>query len=118
MDRSPTKGETTDVIIIGAGPVGLFSIFECGMLNLKCHVVDALSFVGGQCAALYPEKPLYDIPAWPEITGADLIAKLVQQMEPFTPVFHHDQMVTDVIRVQDVNGKPGWEVKTTKGTFM
>ena len=57
--------QKTDVAIIGAGPVGLFGIFECGMMNMKCHVIDALSEIGGQCIALYPEKPIYDIPAWP-----------------------------------------------------
>ena len=63
----------TDVVIVGAGPVGLFAVFECGMMKMNCHVVDALDFIGGQCTALYPEKPIYDIPAHPAITGADLI---------------------------------------------
>lgn len=118
MGVETQRDATTDVVIIGAGPVGLFSIFECGMLKLKCHVVDALSFVGGQCVALYPEKPLYDIPAWPEITGADLISKLSEQIKPFHPVFHLEQMVTDLTACQNVNGKPGWEIKTTTGARM
>ena len=76
-DRNGT-GETfeTDVVIIGAGPVGLFAVFECGMLNMKCHVVDVLDAAGGQCTALYPEKPIFDIPAWPEISATDLIARM------------------------------------------
>src|SRR5262245_19659605 len=78
----------TDVCIIGAGPVGLFAVFECGMLKMKCHVVDALDMTGGQCAALYPEKPIYDIPGYPAIDAADLITKLEQQAEPFHPVYH------------------------------
>lgn len=78
----------TDVLIVGAGPVGLFAIFQCGMLNLRCHVVDSLPEVGGQCTALYPEKPIYDIPAFPKIEGAALIDKLARQAKPFQPVFH------------------------------
>lgn len=83
----------TDVVIIGAGPVGLFAIFECGMNKLQCHVIDGLEMVGGQCAALYPEKPIYDIPAHPSITGAELIEKLGKQAAPFKPVFHLGQKV-------------------------
>jgi thioredoxin reductase (NADPH) len=76
----------TDVAIIGAGPVGLFAVFECGMLRMKSVVIDALEGVGGQCTALYPEKPIYDIPAHPAIAAADLIAQLETQIEPFAPV--------------------------------
>ena len=76
----------TDVAIIGAGPVGLFAVFECGMLRMKSVVIDALEGVGGQCTALYPEKPIYDIPAHPAIGAADLIAQLETQIEPFAPV--------------------------------
>lgn len=83
----------TDVVIIGAGPTGLFSIFECGMLGLKCHVVDSLDHIGGQCIALYPEKPIYDIPALPEILAADLISNLEKQAEPFKPFYHLSQQV-------------------------
>ncbi|MBU6235975.1 MAG: NAD(P)-binding protein, partial [Alphaproteobacteria bacterium] len=71
----------TDVAIIGAGPAGLFAAFQCGMLGLKCHVFDALPDIGGQCTALYPEKPIYDIPALPKITAADLIANLEAQAQ-------------------------------------
>ena len=75
--------QQTDVAIIGAGPVGLFAVFECGMLGLKCHVIDALAAPGGQCTALYPEKPIYDIPGYPMIEAAELIAQLEEQAAPF-----------------------------------
>ena len=77
----------TDVVIIGAGPVGLFAVFECGMLRMRCAVVDALDAIGGQCTALYPEKPIYDIPAHPAIDAAGLIEKLERQAAPFTPFY-------------------------------
>ena len=80
--------ERRDVAIIGAGPVGLFAVFECGMLGLRCHVLDALDRAGGQCAALYPEKPIYDIPGYPEIGAAELIDRLEEQAAPFAPAFH------------------------------
>lgn len=83
-----------DVAIIGAGPVGLFAIFECGMLRMGCHVFDALDVAGGQCSALYPEKPIYDIPGHPRILAADLVERLLEQAEPFKPVFHLGRQVT------------------------
>lgn len=86
----------TDVAIIGAGPVGLFAIFECGMMDLKCHVIDSLEMIGGQCAALYPEKPIYDIPAHPEIKAEDLITKLEAQAAPYDPVYHLNEQVMAV----------------------
>src|SRR3546814_9944169 len=67
------KSLTTDVAIVGAGPVGLFAVFECGMLKLRCHVIDTLEMIGGQCAALYPEKPIYDIPGYPRIVAQELV---------------------------------------------
>ena len=76
---------TTDVAIIGAGPAGLFAVFECGMLKMSCVLIDALGETGGQCAALYPEKPIYDIPAHPGIEASELIARLEQQIAPFAP---------------------------------
>ena len=85
---------STDVVIIGAGPCGLFAIFELGLLDIKCHVIDILDRPGGQCAELYPEKPIYDIPALPLVTGADLTARLLEQAKPFKPEFHFNQMVT------------------------
>lgn len=108
-----TTVSTTDVVIIGAGPVGLFAVFECGMLQLGCHVIDALDMIGGQCAALYPEKPIYDIPAHPQITGENLIENLRQQVEPFNPTYHLKQQVTAIIP-NDTAGK-NWTVTTSKG---
>jgi thioredoxin reductase (NADPH) len=83
----------TDVAVIGAGPVGLFAVFELGMLKLRCHVIDALGEPGGQCAALYPEKPIYDIPGFTSINGEDLIKNLVNQAAPFAPTYHLGQQV-------------------------
>jgi thioredoxin reductase (NADPH) len=77
-----------DVAIIGAGPIGLFAVFECGMLGLSCHVIDVLDMPGGQCAALYPEKPIYDIPGYPVIEAQALIARLTEQAAPFAPEYH------------------------------
>lgn len=101
----------TDVAIIGAGPVGLFAIFECGMLRLKCHVIDALDMIGGQCRALYPEKPIYDIPAYPTILAEDLIQQLEKQAAPFEPVYHLNQRV-DAIQQMD-SGR--FELTTSTG---
>ncbi len=91
----------TDVLIIGAGPVGLFQVFELGLLDIKTHVIDALPQVGGQCAELYPEKPIYDIPAYPQIGAQELIEKLLLQIAPFKPEFHLQQMVSAVERQED-----------------
>jgi len=102
----------TDVAIIGAGPVGLFAVFECGMLKMKCHVVDVLDVQGGQCAALYPEKPIYDIPGQPRIEAAELIDRLVAQAAPFDPVYHLCQRVETLARQPD--GR--WLVGTSAGT--
>lgn len=104
----------TDVAIIGAGPVGLFAIFECGMLKMKAHVVDALDEIGGQCQALYPEKPIYDIAGFPEISGEDLIKNLEVQAEPFGPVFHLGQQVEKL----DGDAKAGFRLQTSKGTVI
>ncbi|HXF90472.1 MAG TPA: NAD(P)/FAD-dependent oxidoreductase [Candidatus Nitrosotenuis sp.] len=104
----------TDVVIIGAGPVGLFTIFECGMLRLQCHVIDALDMVGGQCSALYPEKPIYDIPAHPQIAAGDLIENLKIQAAPFNPTYHLSQQVT-TIEPLDEAGK-SWRIVTSKNT--
>jgi thioredoxin reductase (NADPH) len=106
----------TDVVVIGAGPVGLFAIFECGMLKLKCHVFDALDRVGGQCAALYPEKPIYDIPAHPEISGADLSENLYRQTLPFNPTFHLGEQVQTIEQI-DTEGRH-WRITGTKKTVI
>jgi thioredoxin reductase (NADPH) len=100
----------TDVAIIGAGPVGLFAIFECGMLKMRTCVIDALEAVGGQCTALYPEKPIYDIPAYPAIDAAKLIDKLMEQAAPFNPQFHLGQQVTSLVKSDN-----GWKLRTSKG---
>lgn len=88
---------TTDCLIVGAGPCGLFQVFELGLLGLKAHVVDALPKVGGQCAELYPDKPIYDIPAYPSIGAQELIDKLLLQIKPFAPEFHLGQQVSAVV---------------------
>jgi len=102
--------QRSDIAIIGAGPVGLFSVFQCGMLKMSCQVVDALPTVGGQCAALYPEKPIHDIPAAPGLNAMELIVRLEQQIQPFKPVFHLDQQVVALERSGD-----RWRLTTAKG---
>ena len=77
----------TDIIIIGAGPCGLFAVFEAGLLKMKCHLIDSLPIAGGQCSEIYPKKPIYDIPAYPEILAEDLVENLMQQIKPFKPGF-------------------------------
>jgi thioredoxin reductase (NADPH) len=104
----------TDIVIIGAGPVGLFAVFEAGMLKMKAHVVDALDMVGGQCSALYPEKPIYDIPGYPSILAAELIEKLEAQAAPFNPTYHLGQRVESVTKGADGN----WQLTTSKGTSI
>lgn len=111
MTTTPTY--VTDVAVIGAGPAGLFSVFECGMLKLSCHVIDALDMVGGQCSALYPEKPIYDIPAHPQIAAGDLIENLQAQIKPFNPTFHLGQQVQSVQKVGD-----RWSLTTSKGVSI
>ncbi|MFH1157989.1 MAG: NAD(P)/FAD-dependent oxidoreductase [Pseudomonadota bacterium] len=97
----PEKKYLTDVTIVGAGPAGLFAAFECGTLGMKCHIVDSLEHVGGQCAALYPEKPIYDIPGHPSITAGELIERLERQARPFAPVYHLNQTVETLKRGDD-----------------
>ena len=86
------NGATTDVIIIGAGPVGLFAVFQLGLAKLKAHVVDILDRPGGQCAELYPKKPIHDIPGLPVCTGQELTGRLLEQIRPFEPTFHFSEM--------------------------
>ncbi len=101
----------TDIVVVGAGPVGLFQVFEAGMLDMRCHVVDTLDAIGGQCTALYPEKPIYDIPGYPEIEAEALIKRLNEQAAPFDPVFHLDQQVVAL------DGEVGnFTVRTSSGT--
>ncbi len=91
----------TDAVIIGAGPVGLFQVFELGLLEIKAHVIDSLPEVGGQCIELYPDKPIYDIPAIPVCTGRELVSKLLKQIEPFAPQFHLNQEVSTLEKRAD-----------------
>jgi thioredoxin reductase (NADPH) len=104
----------TDCVIIGAGPCGLFQVFELGLLGLKAHVIDALPKPGGQCTELYPDKPIYDIPAWPVIGAQELVEKLMEQVKPFHPTFHLNQQVTEV---KPLDGE-GFLVKTSAGTEL
>ena len=102
----------TDAVIVGAGPVGLFQVFELGLLEIKAHVIDSLAYPGGQCIELYPDKPIYDIPAVPVCTGQELTDNLLKQIEPFGATFHLGQEVTVVNRRDD--GR--FDVATSKGT--
>ena len=104
----------TDVIIIGAGPVGLFAVFELGLLNLRAHLVDNLDKIGGQCAELYPEKPIYDIPGRPRITGQELVDDLMEQARPFAPAFHLGQQADSLEKAED--GR--WRLTTSLGTEL
>ncbi|MGE0742722.1 MAG: NAD(P)/FAD-dependent oxidoreductase [Hyphomonadaceae bacterium] len=103
----------TDVIIVGAGPVGLFAVFELGLLDLKSHLVDVLDRPGGQCAELYPEKPIYDIPGLPVATGQELTDRLMEQIAPFKPTFHLAQMAESLERLPDKRFRLKTELGTT-----
>mgnify|MGYP001177065394 FL=1 len=102
----------TDIIIIGAGPVGLFTVFEAGLLKLKCHLIDALPIPGGQCAEIYPKKPIYDIPGYPSIQAAELIDKLMLQIKPFSPGF----TLGETAETLEKNSEGQFIVKTAQGT--
>lgn len=106
-----TPAFETDIVIIGAGPVGLFAVFEAGMLGLRCVVVDALDAPGGQCSALYPEKPIYDIPGFPQIEAQGLIDRLVEQAAPFHPDYRLGRQVVGLTAGAD----GGWTVATSAG---
>ncbi|MDB2359377.1 NAD(P)/FAD-dependent oxidoreductase [Alphaproteobacteria bacterium] len=97
---NPGSHHETDVVIIGAGPCGLFQVFELGLLDMKTHLIDNLDKIGGQCAELYPDKNLYDIPSRPAITGQELTNDLITQAEPFSPIYHLNQL-TSKIDVQE-----------------
>ncbi|WP_299754616.1 NAD(P)/FAD-dependent oxidoreductase [uncultured Pontibacter sp.] len=92
---------STDICIVGAGPVGLFAVFEAGLLKMRCHVVDALPAVGGQLSEIYPKKPIYDIPGFPEILAGDLVKNLEQQIAPFHPTFTLGERVEDLEKLED-----------------
>ena len=104
----------TDVIIVGAGPCGLFAVFELGLNDMKAQIVDILDRPGGQCAELYPEKPIYDIPALPIVTGQELTNRLMEQIKPFHPVFHLSQMATSLEKTADDK----WRLTTDAGTVL
>ena len=104
----------TDAVIVGAGPVGLFQVFELGLLEIKAHVIDSLAYPGGQCVELYPDKPIYDIPALPVCTGQELTDSLLRQIEPFGAVFHFGQEVTVLEKLED--GR--FFVQTSRGTQL
>ena len=92
---------TTDILIIGAGPTGLFAVFEAGLLQLKCHLIDALPQPGGQLTELYPKKPIYDIPGYPEVLAGDLVDNLMKQIEPFQPGFTLGERAETLERTED-----------------
>jgi thioredoxin reductase (NADPH) len=104
----------TDAVIVGAGPVGLFQVFELGLLEIKAHIIDSLAYPGGQCIELYPDKPIYDIPAVPVCTGRELTDNLLKQIEPFGATFHLGQEVTRVDKRED--GR--FDVETSRGTRL
>jgi len=97
----PAASIETDVAIVGAGPIALFAVFELGLIDLKCHLVDILDRPGGQCTELYPEKPIYDIPGIPYITGQGLVDRLMEQIKPFKPEFHLSQMASGLTKLAD-----------------
>jgi len=111
MSSTPSPIET-DALVIGAGPVGLFQVFELGLQEIHAHMVDILPYVGGQCMALYADKPIYDIPGLPHCTGRELITRLEQQASPFKPVFHLKQLIKSMQQRADKR----WLVGTTDGT--
>lgn len=110
--NAQTSPIETDAVIVGAGPVGLFQVFELGLLEIKAHIIDSLPYPGGQCIELYPDKPIYDIPAVPVCTGKELTDNLIKQIEPFGATFHLGQEVTELSRRDD--GR--FDLATSKGT--
>jgi thioredoxin reductase (NADPH) len=114
MPDAGGQSHKTDVIIIGAGPVGLFAVFELGLLGLSSHVIDILDRAGGQCAELYPEKPILDIPSRMKVTGQELTDDLMAQIEPFSPTFHFQQMAEKVEKLD--NGH--WRLTTDLATVI
>lgn len=107
----------TDCLIVGAGPVGLFAVFELGLLDIRTHLVDILGKPGGQCSELYPEKPIYDIPGFPVVTGQALTDNLMQQIAPFNPTFHHGEMVATLEPIGTAQS-PLFRVTTDAGTVF
>lgn len=102
----------TDILIIGAGPTGLFAVFEAGLLKLKCHLIDALPVTGGQCSEIYPKKPIYDIPGFPEVLAGDLVKNLMEQIKPFSPGFTLGERAETLEKLEDGS----FLVTTSRGT--
>src|SRR3984885_5433442 len=113
---TPAESEPirTETVVIGAGPCGLFQVFELGLLGISAHIIDSLAIPGGQCAELYPEKPIYDIPALPVCGAQELVDRLMKQIEPFKPTFHLGQEVVEFARREDGHFKVG----TPSGTVF
>ncbi len=103
----------TDVVVIGAGPVGLFAVHQLGIIGLKAEIIDNLDKVGGQCIELYPDKPIYDIPAIPECTGESLTKNLLEQIKPFKANIHLNERVESLSKE-----KNGWKIETSKKKFF
>ena len=103
----------TDFIIIGAGPTGLFTVFEAGLLGMRCHLIDSLGKPGGQCSEIYPKKPIYDIPAHPEILAGDLVNNLLEQIKPFSPTYTLGETAEKLLKE-----KESFTITTNKGTTV
>ena len=104
----------TDAVIVGAGPVGLFQVFELGLLEIKAHVIDSLEHVGGQCVELYPDKPIYDLPALPACGGRELTERLLTQLKPFAPTWHLGHTVQTLTPLPD----GCWCISTDQGLTL
>ena len=104
----------TDILIIGAGPVGLFTVFEAGLLKLKCHLIDVLPQVGGQLSEIYPKKPIYDIPGYPSVLAGDLVDNLMEQIAPFKPGFTLGEKAAEITK----NAEGHFQLTTDKGTTI
>ena len=105
---------TTDVVIVGAGPAGLFAVFELGLLDINAHLIDILPMPGGQCAELYPEKPIYDIPGFQKLSGQELVDALLRQIKPFHPSLHYGEMV-EALEVLGSPEAPSFRFRTSGG---
>src|ERR1700674_5163450 len=114
QQKIPAASIETDVAIVGAGPTALFAVFELGLIDLKCHLVDILDRPGGQCTELYPEKPIYDTPGIPYLTGQELTDRLLQQIKPFHAQFHFGEMASALTKLAD--GR--WQLSTDAGTTL
>jgi thioredoxin reductase (NADPH) len=113
-ETTPSSVHTTDVIVIGAGPCGLFTVFEAGLLKWKCHLIDYLPIPGGQCAEIYPKKPIYDIPGYPSVLAGDLVDNLIKQGAPFQPSFTLGERAEELVKLEDGS----FRVTTTRGTVI